>query len=765
MQPKRTNGAEPSSTSAKSLPAKSPPATSTPELTDRFFEAILASNPFDRNRVSDPSHLECDVPTIHAKPFNEICRRAESRLRTGGGEGLLLLGNAGVGKSHLIGRLSRWAKSKQICLVALHNIQVSRDSIARYLVKCCISSLAEDREDRLHETRLFRMVEKAIKHAAHDVGQAAVNEENRNEVFHRLADRLGGDRQIFDVLFKFFYYAAKFRNATDAEKRQNYAELSTLALRWLKGDLLDADDARRLELIFAAGQENVGLKDEQVLPVLLALAQVARHDHVPFVLCIDQVENMEPEQLGGLCLKLQMVIDGVSQLAERMPPEYRPALLVIVAGVEQDILRRIDDGTICAAAADRLHQEDVVSLSRIKRDEARELLHARLEKFMEELQPPEPCKPYFVNDTLFPLGETWFQNLQPGELEFRPRDVMSWGRIRWRQIQDNITGRGGPQWLKEWPATTTISPSIVPNEAQIQTAIDYLVADKLIESVNQRQLLPGELPADAKNFCGLTVQLLNDCLDARHGYTLTKVEPRGKQDVDLLIHERLGQSPVLNRVQFVVTASKTSAASRLRQLLNSAADHRILVTESRAPLSLGPAGENYLHQLKLLGPAVFQHIDLTFPEYAQLDAMTTVIGLARSHDLEISSAPGLARAVSPAEVIDSFHRQDRYRQHKLLQAFLTEPPTETATVAELPRVGLLHPVEPFVQYVRSKLSLLPAAYLRELLKGFVAQEKLQDSADDYYEAAKEIVMQMHKDEVVCAKPWEGDLHLIMGTKL
>ena len=90
-------------------------------------DAILASNPFAANRIFDPSQLSSDVAEIHAAEFERLTKMADLVREEGIGLGATLLGSPGVGKSHLLGRLSRWALDEGACYVYLNNIQAAPD--------------------------------------------------------------------------------------------------------------------------------------------------------------------------------------------------------------------------------------------------------------------------------------------------------------------------------------------------------------------------------------------------------------------------------------------------------------------------------------------------------------------------------------------------------------------------------------------------------------------------------------------------------------
>src|SRR5581483_706809 len=78
----------------------------------------------------------------------------------------------------------------------------------------------------------------------------------------------------------------------------------------------------------------------------------------------------------------------------------------------------------------------------------------------------------------------------------------------------------------------------------------------------------------------------------------------------------------------------------------------------------------YLQELHDRGAEHFQEITLTFVEYARLDALQAVVGLARSGDLEIEWPAGQTYPVSEGEVIASHQRQGHYRTAAVLRALV-----------------------------------------------------------------------------------------------
>lgn len=713
---------------------------------DQFFAAILDGNPFAVNRVSDPSQMECDVAGIHAREFQRLIELAhDSRDH---GLGALLLGGAGTGKSHLLARFARWAaQDDRACFVFLHNIQVRPEDMNRYLLKCCLSKLTEDRLDRLYETVLFRVVRSAIHQAARAEN---INHQDQQDVYRRLRKRLCASEPTFEVIIKFYGYASLARKQQDPQLRQKFLKQAALAVRWLKGDFLDAGEARELGQAVPPNQDVVQIGEDQVEEVLLSIARLAGVANRGFILCIDQADNMKADQLTALGQTLHCLIDHAQNL------------LVVVSGVADSMLRIVDDGIIEAAAADRLNAGEPIVVKRIKPREAEQILDERLHAFLSPFESLPAINEQFKGDGLFPLGSAWFRRMQGDSLELRPRDVLSWGRERWREIKQQIHDHSGAAWLAHWENKPGPEPE-PPGEAEILACIDDKVAKKLEETVASRKLDAGNLPADAGNLLGLTKQLLEQCLDRGQGYTLRRVEPRGKKAVDLVVHEQRpgdGQA-VQNHVQFVVTGSKISAAFHLRKLLDSkGADCRVLVTDNdRFPLQLGAKGREYLEALEKLGNR-FVYVPLSFEQYAQLDALQAVVGQARSGDLEIEPRANCILPVTEEEVVDSHHRHRRYEQHPLLRIFLAEEgPSEPSRPA-----GTFPPRDKFRQFVLAQLSLNIGSGLIELLTKFTAKEPGGEQHDACLDRAKDIVVEMHKEDLVCAKPWEDDLYLTIGSK-
>src|SRR5438105_5043289 len=248
---------------------------------DDFFARVLSTNPFTDNRVNGPSANEVDVDRIHQPAFERLVALAGEARDGKRGLGAVLWGEAGIGKSHLLARLSRWANTdKQACFVYLHNLQASPENLPRSLLKSVISILTRGRIDHLATTQLYRLVMAFLAESVNYDYETGIPWKRAEEAYGSLVDRLSAadrsraalvDRTTYDVLFRFLQSAYRAQQGEDDER------LARLAMYWLSGDYLDPEEAKRLALRPGHGaDEAVGLVDnQQIKQVLVALARMA----------------------------------------------------------------------------------------------------------------------------------------------------------------------------------------------------------------------------------------------------------------------------------------------------------------------------------------------------------------------------------------------------------------------------------------------------------------------------------------------------------
>jgi len=719
---------------------------------DDYLAAVREFNPFHANRVTEPSSYDVDVSAIHDAGFERLVDLAGLAHRERKGVGVALLGDPGVGKSHLLSRVYRWANRKdeagraRACYVYLMNVLADPDRLPRYLLKCVVSRLAEGGGGRLHESPLYRLIEGATRHA---LGASAFTLKDGWEAFRA---RFGGaaSPEACQVLYQFMRHARR-EMADDPARRL----LAAQAIAWLSGDEVDAGHAQALGLKASAHGSAQLRDDQEVIQVLLMLARLAVAAGQPFVLCVDQVDNLDDDKLMALARFLHAVIDQAENL------------LVIVSGVKASLLERVDREIIPASSWDRLAQYQV-DVHRIRAGEARHILEARLERFHEPFRRVEAVHNHLREDTLFPLGRAWLDRRLGDGVEFRPRDVLIWARDAWDAERAKLKDEGAARWLAGWPGEPVVAkPPSIPTPAEIESAIDAEVGRKIEEQVAQRRLQPGSLPPDADNLAGLVESLLRQCGGEGLPYTFRGVERRKKQKgvlppYDLLVREhRAGDDAEVTTGVLFVTNIGLSATTALRRLLEdeSAPDHRILVTDQeRRPLKVGPQGVDYYRDLGTLGPERFEHIKIGADQYATLDALEGVVQMARVGDLEVEVPRGATRPINEAEVVASHHRAGRYLAHPVLHPLLTEGPI----IKGPPPPPVKLDEEDVRQYIVAQLAWQMGATARAIAEKYEGTAKApKGESGALWPDLKKIAERMHVEGHIHAQPWDDDLLLIL----
>src|SRR5260370_8663090 len=86
---------------------------------EQFLDRVAAVNPFLDNRVNGPAAEGQDATDVHRGPFERLTGLAREACQARRGLGAVLWGEAGIGKSHLLAPLQRWAEKASTPLVSL----------------------------------------------------------------------------------------------------------------------------------------------------------------------------------------------------------------------------------------------------------------------------------------------------------------------------------------------------------------------------------------------------------------------------------------------------------------------------------------------------------------------------------------------------------------------------------------------------------------------------------------------------------------------
>ncbi|MDH4317301.1 MAG: ATP-binding protein [Desulfobulbaceae bacterium] len=749
-----------------------------PTLND-FFEHVRFSGPFNDDRVDNDDALDdgvIDLPSIHKMEYDKLIDEVEIIQRGGKSKGVVIWGEAGIGKSHLLARFSNWVrKDRHGIYLYLHNLMTPPEEIPEYILKCAISYLTDDRLDRLSGTALYLLINKLIVDAL-DNHRADAQKAKKDrlkeleEAYMREVDQvLDGCKQLIDresnlqiykVLFELYCSAYFYKKNCQKEGEKANKELeekARLARRWLSVDTLEPEEALKIGIDIRPNHKEDEEADnarlhggQQVERILIALASLAQRKSQPFVMVFDQCENMDHDQIRALSRFCHALID------------HAPNLLIVTCGVQQSLLELKKNQIIDNGAWARI-AKDTIPLRSIGKQESIDLLTARVDLFLNPFVSLPDVGVSIKKDRYFPLGSQWIEKRFGDNIDFRPRDIINWASERWKQNVGEIKEHGGEKWLKEWKDSGGGVPPVKKvSQEERARLIDEKVEQKIIEQVNRRELNRAGLPADASNMGGLVYSLLAPCIGVSP-YTLTSLESikskrNHKSAYDIMATEKRGDDGVIitTGLTFISTGNANTTTFALRRLINDPKppNHVLVVVEERMPLKLGGKGKEYLNELKRRGEEAFKLQELSFAEYARLDGLQAVIGNARSGDLELSGVEN--KRVSEAEVITSHHRCDRYRQHPLLCEFLTEGKPNGNGKIPPPDDKLIR------EFIMAQLALNMGISTNELANKYCALAGNENlSVENMKKVFRFVAMKLHDERKISANPVNDDMYLLL----
>lgn len=315
-------------------------------------------NPFTRSVIPDAwSEAEGDVPDVN-RDASDLCLRlidlvANEQTSTG----LLLTGNQGAGKTHLLARLRTLLEKDRRDVVFVYlRLESSASHLKRFLRRRFVDDLLRPWDgDR---TRLETMLSRRAAGATD---------------LETLLDSIGFGFNLSTVL----------RHCHEGRHRR-------LCGQWLRGDALPESALTLLGL--GRGEEDEESQEDEALEMVVRLSQLASPH--PVVLCCDQVESLEayPGDHRGLY--------GYAQAASTLHDSL-PNLLVVscMQAVYYDSLRE----QLPAQIRERIWKHRTY-IQPVDWPQARQLLLTRLARL-------EPLRETSEKGVLWPLADGDFREL------------------------------------------------------------------------------------------------------------------------------------------------------------------------------------------------------------------------------------------------------------------------------------------------------------------------------------------------------------------
>jgi len=374
-------------------------------------------NPFENAFIRTPWDQKfVDVQSINKDASDAVLKKMADVRDSGLSRGVLLLGEPGFGKSHLLARIRTTDLSYKV--IAFVEPPPSPERVIRHILRESIVRLgtAKDRNltqlEWLSANFFVKLAAGAIESGSFAAPQ-----------FHALASKWRGSAlnlaDLYGVLQGHVSDLVNHAIGEDPEIDANVLQaffallheskpLRTLALRWLRGDVLADEDLQRLGIAHSPRQLDVEGGEDQARRTIRQMLKVCRAADKVMVLCVDQIEEVNdgPAAKGT----------GIRALSEALSNliQYEGQLLVLTACL-RDRWESYVAEYLNRSQVDRVAQT-TITLKPMVYEQAVELIQRRLDDWCAAGTPKIPAGAVFDLEAL----KSWMQK----EVVVHPRGLI-----------------------------------------------------------------------------------------------------------------------------------------------------------------------------------------------------------------------------------------------------------------------------------------------------------------------------------------------------
>lgn len=448
-----------------------------------------------------------DVESIHAEArevFHREVERATIPASHTGGQGhtILILGESGCGKTHLLRALRAQVHSRRMGYVGYVQMTTEVGDYTRYVLRGLVDSMERPYDaPGLAESSLMYLsdgvVEGRVQIPPGELEQlrtAELSPEQLDATIGKIVDRIlrteGLEKLEVDLL-----------HALLLLQRRDPA-LQKRVVRFLRCEPLTTYDRQLLGGLAPRDQP------EDPLRTLRQLAAIMYELHfASLVLVVDQVEDAIPD--GQTVTKMQIALDALRNIADAIPSA------VIVVACLDDVYDSIR-GKLSNSLVDRLEQDPVpVRLSSAREaDEVEQMLVRRLEALYSAFDVP-----WREDDPYFPFAPEQLQSV----VKLRARDVLA----KFRAFHASCIAAGGI------PTTSSTASPPPPPPPPPPDAV-------LFERSLQEAMSNVRVPDDDEEILTLVEEALREAA-TEHGIDATMASEKVGKDRALALTLRRGR--------------------------------------------------------------------------------------------------------------------------------------------------------------------------------------------------------------------------------
>lgn len=360
---------------------------------------LLEHNPFYTNAAANPwENRYPDVESINIEAFLGISRLTKEKSRNPEDPlSVLILGDAGSGKTHLLQRIlnSTINIDANTSFVNIKPI-LNPNAPLRHLLKGIMVDLGRDNISLPGYTQLHRIITKmVIEFLSYKSDKTPetfdILENNPWRFFH---NKHNGKSEL--SIFK--EPAIEHFHSTNSEISTPFLKVlfqldddnkRGILIDWLKGEPLDEEDCKRLGVGDREGKDEFYLENE-AREILISLGILMRRYHQTLLVCFDQLDNLKsPELITGFNLILHTIINdipGILPIIFVRPDSWN---LIIKDKIELPLYQRLENNIFTLKGCTQDQADEIIRLriQFIFKDQWQESYHWLYSKLDGKIKP------------------------------------------------------------------------------------------------------------------------------------------------------------------------------------------------------------------------------------------------------------------------------------------------------------------------------------------------------------------------------------------
>ncbi|MCI0526979.1 MAG: ATP-binding protein, partial [Nitrospira sp.] len=294
---------------------------------DEKLEILKRNNPFTSSSVGDPWESKYpDVPSINEQAFRGLCQLMDQKaknpsLNCAG----LIVGEVGSGKTHLLGKILDYTQQAKPPF-AFAYIQPLEDpeQTYRYLLREVMVNLCRPIEVSSQTTQLERVLAEIYIDAVLEEFRVRKKERNYKILceLRKVKDPVHiwksiivvPPTQFADLQKKALYLVLEAhpeisKSFLKVLLQYEFPERRLAVMEWLKGSILDKEDAALLQVPERSAEDRAA-PEQEARTILISLGLLLARYRQPLVVCFDRLENLETDgQIHSLGKILEFLVD------------------------------------------------------------------------------------------------------------------------------------------------------------------------------------------------------------------------------------------------------------------------------------------------------------------------------------------------------------------------------------------------------------------------------------------------------------------------